>query len=98
MVPGRLSSLAVSRSDKALIPPAALRAPWGITETSGVVGCSFLEIWNSTLVSLADPTATRVARSGMYEPFVTNLKGARWQTPRHHSEGGRVVPGEALAV
>ncbi|CAM2157321.1 hypothetical protein PT2222_30404 [Paraburkholderia tropica] len=64
VVPEHPASLATQQSDKGLIPPAALRAPWGITENGGSPGFS------------VDPSAERVARAGMDESFVTEWKCA----------------------
>jgi hypothetical protein len=75
VAPGHLSPLAVRRSDKGLIHPAALRAPRGITKTDGArVQLLTLAV---RMVSLADPTAGRVASSGMNESFVTDENCAR---------------------
>jgi hypothetical protein len=75
VAPERLSPLAPNRSDKGLILPVALRAPKGITKTIGAHAYSPFRAAQG--VFLADPSGERVARSGRYEPFVTQFEGAR---------------------
>jgi hypothetical protein len=74
VAPERLPSLAVQRSDKALILPAALRAPKGITKNQRN---AYLCRRTESPVSRADLSVARVASSGMDEPFVTHFEGAR---------------------